>query len=240
MPQCPCNRTVPTFSHLLKGFVVLGAGVLLLSFNMGWLPLQYKSVVFSWPSAITLVGLILFVQRARFLGAIIAAIGVYLLLHRVGIPVNAVKQIVLPSLLILLGVAMLLRNRNHALPLPNTRKQRNGFIEEHNVFGGSRQQFRDEVFRGGSIYCLFGGSELDLTRTSLPEGTSILDVRCIFGGITLTVPTSWNIQLQTQSLFGGFVEEEHPPRHIDDNGRVLLIQGSCIIGGGEIRYRDPD
>lgn len=228
----------------LWGTIAVLAGLLLFGFNAGFLPAAYKALVFSWPSGLIVLGILVILQRAVIAGTVLLVIGGYLISGRLGYPIHEIKKIVLPALLVLVGFALILRSRCPAGRAQGSamgkRLLHNGRIVEHNMFGGSRQQIRDEVFHGGEIHCLFGGSELDLTRTSLPEGTTILDVRCLFGGITLTVPTDWNVQLQTQSIFGGFVEENHPPRTAPANDRMLLIRGSCIIGGGEVRYRDPE
>lgn len=215
------------------------AGGLLLAFNLGWLPESYKPLVFSWPTALIALGFFFIALRAGLIGLLLLGIGLYLFAGRLGYPLPDYRKLALPALLMVIGSLYLIRSRKRPWQMPTSKRVvQNGVLDESNIFGGSRQQLRDEVFRGGTIQCVFGGSELDLTQTTLPEGITYLDVRCVFGGITLTVPTSWNVQLQTQSLFGAFVEEDHPPRDTVDESRSLIIRGSCIIGGGEVRYRD--
>jgi len=234
--SCPERRCS---SRFIWGLIALGAGVLLFAFNAGFLPSAYKSIVFSWPVALIILGSVMAFQRAVVGGVVLLSIGAYLLSGRLGFPIYEIKKIVLPALLVFLGFALLRKSRQYTpVKMESGNSKANGRILEHNFFGGSRQQFGEEPFLGGEIHCLFGGSELDLTRASLPEGLTELEIRCLFGGVTLIIPSSWNVQIQTQALFGGFVEEEHPPRTIADTSRTLLIRGSCIIGGGEIRYRD--
>lgn len=234
--SCPRRRRA---ARLLRGGTVLFAGLLLLGFNAGWLPSDLKPVVFSGPAAIILLGLLFLLRRAFVPGSVLVLVGGYLLAQRLGLPVHDLRRLGLPLLLIFLGVYILARGRkDKAACQQKLQGSRDGTIDEYNLFGGSRQQYSEPLFRGGEIQCVFGGSELDLTQTSLPEGITVLEISCLFGGITLTVPSTWNVQMQTRALFGGFVEEEHPPRTVSDTGRTLLIRGSCIVGGGEIRYRD--
>ena len=48
----------------------------------------------------------------------------------------------------------------------------------------------DDEFKGGTVQAIFGGIELDLRKTHLPEGETMLHIEAIFGGVELFVPDS--------------------------------------------------
>ena len=81
--------------------------------------------------------------------------------------------------------------------------------------------------------------ELDLSQARLEPGSTSLEVNCVFGGIVLTVPESWVVQLRTSCIAGDFVDRGHVPDDQKDATRVLLVRGSCVFGGGEIKYTRP-
>jgi len=111
-----------------------------------------------------------------------------------------------------------------------------GVIDIEVVFGGCEQVYLDPVFRGGKISTLFGGVELDLRRTSLPEGDTYLRIESIFGGVEIDMPEEWLVELRSESIFGGFNDKRLPP--VDGSyteGRRLIVSTSCIFGGGEIK-----
>ena len=92
-----------------------------------------------------------------------------------------------------------------------------------------------QVFRGGHINCIFGGSEVDLTQATLADGVSELEVNTIFGGVTLIVPADWRVQLKMTSIMGGFSDKRSYIKENTDPSRILIIKGSTIFGGGEIK-----
>lgn len=64
-----------------------------------------------------------------------------------------------------------------------------GVLHSENTFSGIRQVVLDEFFKGGTIQNSFGGTIIDLRRTTLPEGETFLDIDCTFGGIEIYVPS---------------------------------------------------
>jgi predicted membrane protein len=117
----------------------------------------------------------------------------------------------------------------------NNQNMSEGFIHEENVFSGGKQRVMHQEFRGGHINCVFGGSEVDLTQATLAEGISELEVNTIFGGVTLIVPADWKIQLKMTSIMGGFADKRSYVKESPDPSRMLIIKGSTIFGGGEIK-----
>ena len=92
----------------------------------------------------------------------------------------------------------------------------------------------DPVFKGGELNAVFGGLTLDLRRTNLAEGETHLEVNAVFGGITIFVPSEWLIETHLDTVFGGFQDNRMPKEPLDPT-RKLIIVGSCVFGGGEIR-----
>jgi hypothetical protein len=78
--------------------------------------------------------------------------------------------------------------------------------------------------------------KLDLRRTELPEGETILKIDSVFGGVEIYAPDGWDIEVRTESIFGGFVDRRLPgAKRSYDDGRRLVIRASNIFGGGEIK-----
>ncbi len=111
------------------------------------------------------------------------------------------------------------------------------FIEDVAIFSGTSKRIVTNNFRGGSMTAIFGGSELDLTRSRLAPGKNYLNVFFMFGGSEIIVPSDWNIVLEATPIFGGFSDERYVARpvNINENDSVLYIKGLVIFGGAEIK-----
>lgn len=109
-----------------------------------------------------------------------------------------------------------------------------GFVYYSTVFNGADNVFLEPVFRGGSIENVFGGVTLDLRKTTLQEGISHLSISSVFGGTTLLIPAGWNVEIQSDSVFGGF-KDKRPFTDNIEKGAKLIIKAECVFGGGEIR-----
>ncbi|MFZ4563986.1 MAG: LiaF domain-containing protein, partial [Bacteroidales bacterium] len=151
-----------------------------------------------------------------------------------------VMHVFWPVILIAIGV-LILTKRLPRRPWHNYGNQvshqsvEDGYIHEENIFSGGKQRVMHQVFRGGQISCVFGGSELDLTQATLADGVSELEITTIFGGVTLIVPADWRIQLKMTSIMGGFSDKRSYVKESPDPSKVLVIKGSTIFGGGEIK-----
>ena len=238
---------------------VIIAGILLVCFNGGLLPMEWRRVFFSW-QMLLLVGSMTELGRGRFVwGGILLAVGGFFIMRRLApiypdIAASGADIKLWPILLILFGVMIL----GEAILKPRRRvrsancdcgcrggrskdgyergRKASGVIDITTVFGGSEQVYLDPEFRGGKISTVFGGVKLDLRRTGLPEGITYLTVESVFGGVEIDTPEDWIIEIRSESVFGGFDDKRLPP--LDGNyieGRKLIIKASCVFGGGEIK-----
>ncbi len=116
-----------------------------------------------------------------------------------------------------------------------TTDDNSGKVNYDLIFGGTDQVFLDEVFNGGEINIIFGGAKLDLRNTKLPEGVTYFDISTIFGGIEILAPADWNIELKRSAIFGSFNDNRRKAATGSESGSRLIIDVSCVFGGGEIR-----
>ena len=107
-------------------------------------------------------------------------------------------------------------------------------FSKNSVFGSGEHIVLDPEFKGGELNAVFGGITLDLRRTNLPVGDTRLDVNAVFGGITIYVPSDWYVETHLDAVFGGFQDNRMPKEPLDRT-KKLVITGSCVFGGGELR-----
>jgi len=226
------------FRKSAVGIVVIVAGLLLLLFNVGLISPSLKHIFFSWQMLLIVIGVISLLSSENHTpGYVLLLIGTIFLLPRIFEFTFNVSHLLIPTILIAIGIILLLRRVPHHFPGCHQQAHNldNGYIHEENIFSGSKHRFLQKNFRGGHISCAFGGAELDLTQTTLGEGTNVLEITTIFGGVTLIVPCDWKIILKTTSIFGGFSDKRMHVKETGDNSRILIIKGSTIFGGGEIK-----
>lgn len=105
------------------------------------------------------------------------------------------------------------------------------------VFGGSRRVVISKNFKGGDGVAICGGMELNLLQADMEE-TAVLDLVAICGGIKLLVPANWEVRSNVVHLFSGMDDKrsQQPGTAIGPTpGKVLLLTGTCLFAGIEIR-----
>jgi predicted membrane protein len=78
-----------------------------------------------------------------------------------------------------------------------------------------------------------GGAELNLSQADI-QGTAALDITQIMGGTKIVVPPNWTIRSELTSVFGS-IEDKRQNIGIPNPEKVLIIDGSSVFGGIEIR-----
>ncbi|MBM3405514.1 MAG: hypothetical protein FJY10_11590 [Bacteroidetes bacterium] len=219
------------------GGIVIAAGLLLLAFNAELLPYSWKHVLFSWQMLLIAIGVVsLFGKENHLPGFILIAVGSFFLIPEIFHDVRT-QEYFWPVILIALGILVLSKSfrRHHFGMKEGEMKSEEGYINEENVFAGSKQKLTHQQFRGGKISCVFGGSEVDLTQASLAPGEHVLELNMVFGGVELIVPADWKIILKNSSVLGGFSDKRSIVRDNPDPSKVLIIKANAVFGGGEIK-----
>jgi len=240
------------------GLILMLIGVLFLGYNFGIIPYNVKEVIFSWPMLLVFIGLINLFKRHLISGVVLIFVGGFFLIPRIvpGLDGQFV-HIYWPLLLIAAGIVVLLQrvinpkwgygswdrdwhhhnHHHHSHRYDHSKWSENantsGF-SKNSVFGSGDHIVLDPEFKGGDLNAVFGGITLDLRRTSLPLGDTQLEVNAVFGGITIFVPSDWYVETHLDAVFGGFQDNRVPKEPLDTT-RKLVITGSCVFGGGELR-----
>lgn len=241
-------------SGIIFALLLIAGGTLMLCFNTGILNPIWKGFFLSWPMLLFIVGSINICRLRIILGIICAATGKFFLMEKAMIiyPDNFVYEQFIstywPALIIIFGILIFLciiirpgryKRKRHKGNwkenyMPGENENNDGKINYQFTFSGTEQVILDPVFRGGNIDLTFGGMELDLRRTSLAEGETFLYINAIFGGVEITAPDNWDIEIRSETIVGGVTDSR--VKNIDkDHTKKLIIISKCTFGGIEIK-----
>jgi predicted membrane protein len=213
--------------------VAVGAVILLQRMDIGiphWLT--------SWPMIPIAAGLFIGAKHSfRNPGWIVPVIvgSILLMTQELGLPIN---QYWLPIAIICVGIGIIVR------PKHNGRRRRDywqenistseDLMDTTTIFGNIKKNIITKDFKGGDITAVFGGTELNFMRADI-QGKAVIDITMIFGGAKLIVPAHWKIQTEDiVTIFGG-VEDKRPLQNEADDSRVLVLKGTCLFGGIDIK-----
>jgi predicted membrane protein len=243
-----CNRPSNP-KKIMFGLLIALAGAVMLLFNTGVLPYEMKAYFFNWPLFFIGLGLINFAdRRSWFIGFVFTLVGGLAYLHKFYNHFE-VENFIFPILLIALGLYIVLKRL--ITPAKIKKMERDDakstrftstsdeYIDETNIFSGSERIFTGEQFKGGSITNVFGGSELDLTKTILAPGKNILEINSVFGGVNLYVPHDWKVTVKVNAVLGAFEDKRYYTLGAEDmlSDRELIITGNLVFSGGELKSR---
>lgn len=107
------------------------------------------------------------------------------------------------------------------------------YIDATTVLGGIHKNIISKNFKGGDITIFMGGAEINLSQADI-QGTAALDITQIMGGTKIIVPSNWEIRSQLTSVFGN-IEDKRQNINVTDSQKVLILDGTSVFGGIEIR-----
>ena len=240
----PRSKSRTMFFALL----VIFAGVLFLLNGIGVLPYEFRRIFLNWQMLLIVIGVYnLFSPQHKTSGMVLIAVGGIFLFNKFFPFSFSVWNLVWPSVMIVVGIAILLKHNRKREAWNNIYNNEEapsdpaggGFpdtIDEVSIFSGSEKTITSRNFKGGKITSIFGGSEINLTQAQLSQGNNVLDMFCMFGGSTFIVPSDWEVNIDVTAIFGGFSDKRYKRKDlVTDNTKQLNITGLVIFGGGEIK-----
>lgn len=242
-------------SHIWTGLFILLIGVAaLVKVSNPDLP----HWLFGWQTFLIALGFFSGVKHgfrggAWFIMMLIGGAFLYTEIH----PEVPIRQYIWPVALIVMGGFLILKPRRRHWARPDGEKKnlsgagtensstrqesyeyqkdyQEDFVDSTSVFGGAKKNIISKNFKGGDLVNIFGGTELDLTRADF-TGTAVIELTTIFGGTKLIVPSNWTVKSEAVTIFGGLEDKRNMQTALDDPEKVLLLKGTVIFGGIEIK-----
>jgi len=108
------------------------------------------------------------------------------------------------------------------------------YVKSASLFSGITKKVVSKNFKGATISSVFGGNEINLSQADF-TGEAVIDITCVFGGVTLIVPSHWKVKSDLTSVFGG-IDDQRPVMVLESisEDKVLVLKGACVFGGIEI------
>ena len=232
------TRERNTATQMLVGFAVIVAGFLFLIDNLGWIEIDMH--VHFWPIVLIVGGAAVLAQSPRrgsgaaFAGIFMMLFGAVSLLKGLGLVFISWK-VLFPLGVIGLGLLMIFRAKRRPPTVADLPEQTDlgdeRLLNVTALLGGFQRNVTTQDFRGGEVTAIMGGCDLDMRTASL-NGTAIINVFAIMGGISIKVPIDWSVELEGTPILGGYDEKTMQPK---DHSKRLIVRGTAIMGGVEIR-----
>lgn len=223
-------------NRVIIGVILVLAGLFLVIRNAGFFPSYIDNIIFSWPMLLIAIGAVMSIGASeKTAGIIVMAVGGFFLIPRIFSETFHIYNMFWPSIFIIVGIIFIV-SRRHPRFSGTMSETSDDYFDYVNVFSGGERQVLSQNFRGGKITAVFGGIELDLTKAQLAPGVAEIELACVFGGATIIVPDDWFVKIEVTPVLGGFSDSRKllPGRTIDSN-RQLIIRGTVVFGGGEIK-----
>jgi hypothetical protein len=243
--------------RVVGGLILVGVGAVLLLRNIGMEHLV-PNWLFSWPMILILVGIFSgFKHNFRNnTWLILIAIGGFFLVSDY-MPELGLKPLFWPIIIIGAGILFIVRpGRSEWLDFKNdlsTKKwpsqpdislhssptdvpgDRSDYLFVRSIFSGIVKNVVSKNFQGGTISCVFGGAEIDFNQADI-NGTVTIKLEIVFGGAKIVLPPHWAVQNEMDGFFHGIDDKRkfNPDASINP-GKVLVLKGSVVFGGVEIR-----
>ena len=182
-------------------------------------------------------GIGLITEREKIGNLIGLSIGVLLLLGTRGIlDFDLIWKLILPIAVVLIGVRLifkdLFRKRKGGKEWIKFDQNAPGTRVHCATFSGEDANYDGQVFEGAELTAVFGGVKCDL-RGAIIQHDVAIEISAIFGGVDLLLPANVNVQLNTNSIFGGTTDKRGGDRL--ENAVTVYINSTCVFGGADIK-----
>lgn len=235
---------------IVGGVILFLAGAAYLAKEMGVL---FPEWLFTWQMFLIVLGLFVGVKHSfrNFGWIVLVGLGVAFMLEDY-MPDMHVKVYLWPILIMALGLRMIFRphgrfnkrwehhmykykHRGNFSAFGNEKSSSSeDTVEIDLVFSGFRKNIISKDFKGGTISCVFGGGELNLSQADI-NGVAILEVNQVFGGVKIIVPANWEVKTDKTTAVCGDVSDKRAQQTESNPDKVLIVKGSVVFGGIDIR-----
>lgn len=248
-PQEPRQPKSGTPKSVLIPILFIIGGFLFLARNMNMIDHSIFSFLVSWQTLLIVIGIILLASKNYPGGFVLLLLGCVFMAQDMGFIDHGMMFTFWPIIFILLGIGLLMKKRNrddgyesherrdyhHHHEFTTVYEGKDGYVDSRNTFGDVQRIVLDPVFNGGYIENGFGATRIDLRKSSLPYGNTVINVNCYFGSIELYVPIGWNVRNETRPFLGSSDDKRFMTSTETDSSRTLVIRGTVTFGSLEIK-----
>ena len=247
-------------NNIWTGLFILGIGAVLLMKQSG---VEFPFWFVTWPVLLIAIGVFGAIKNNFRPGGwiLIMAIGAIFLADRLT-PGMSIQHYAWPILLMAVGFWIIVKPKHHHQfsqcrgKHGRVRKERgeaigtasdyanddptgtvsdsNEFVDTTSVFGGVKKMILSKNFRGGDITNVMGGTEINLMQADI-HGRVVIDTTNFFGGTKLIVPSTWDVQSNVVTVFGGVDDKRQITSEPLQPNKIVQLTGVCIFGGIEIK-----
>jgi len=217
------------------GIFILCGGVAMLLRRMGFF---VPAWIFSWPMVLIIIGVAIGVNKKyRDLKSIILiCIGFLFLTRRIGWISFSLGPYMWQIGIILVGLFIIIRPRRSGgggWQFMGADSSSEDEVDSIAIFYSVRKNITSKNFARGEAINIFGGTDLNFAQADI-NGTAVLDVVAIFGGVKIIVPADWDVQINVVHIFAGTGDKRTTPPNLNAK-KVLIVTGTAIFGGIDIR-----
>lgn len=231
--------------RLYFGVILIFLGVILILERLNLIPESLADMLISWQMLLVGIGVLSLIGGNRTAGTILIVIGTFFMVPELITVPHEIRRIYWPLILVVIGVAILFRQRGSHRPLPESDPvldvpdgdSFNSF-DDFVIFGGREIFINSQALAGGKATSIFGGIEFDLRKSKLRPGGAVIDCVSVFGGCEFKIPMDWNVRNEVTTLFGAFTDKRgdtYSDKYYDPS-KTIVIKGVSIFGGIEVKH----
>lgn len=105
------------------------------------------------------------------------------------------------------------------------------------IFGGASRKGVWHPEPNMQIVTVFGGVELDFRQAVLPAQEVTVHATTVLGGLEIVVPPEMRVIDNGVAILGGREVAGDSPESLTAGAPVLRIEGTCVLGGVEVKRK---
>lgn len=224
------------FGNILWGLVFIIVGLIIGCNAMG---LTNINIFFTgwWTLFIIVPSFIgLFKDDSKTWNIIWLVIGIVLLLcARDVLSFSIIGKLIFPFILVMIGLSFIFKDAFRTKVNEKIKKLNSERVDGEDfcaTFGGIKNSFKEQEFKGANIDAIFGGVEIDLSDAIINHD-EVINVSAIFGGVDIKAPKSVNIKVKSTPIFGGVSNKLKDD--FNESLPTIYVNAFCLFGGVDIK-----